>query len=379
MELIVLMLLLLAVVWLEQFLFGRIALKGLTYRCTFSTDEVEQGADIALLEVVENRKWLPVPWLKTELTTSKWLEFADSQSLVTDQTRFVPSFFMVGSYQKVQRNWKVHCAKRGVFEIHRISLVSTDILGLVSLTQAVEVNAAVTVLPVALDIDTHFVRAGAMTGDTVVRRNLVSDPFYLAGVREYRIGDPMNRIHWGATAKLSEFVVHQQDYTTTRNVTVVLNMQSRPYEKGSVIDPVVVEEAIATCTAILEQATKEQVPIRLLVNGAIGEGETETVSGEYFGAAHLLELKRALAGLSLISTEEFSDFLQQYRGAMDTRELVIVTAYLSEEICDFARGKEQCGLAVTLYVTGRVNQSQLAEDLEIYCMADRLEAEEVAG
>ena len=39
------------------------------------------------------------------------------RSQLTDRQRFVPSFFMLKSYQKVSRRWKVKCMKRGVYAV----------------------------------------------------------------------------------------------------------------------------------------------------------------------------------------------------------------------------------------------------------------------
>ena len=110
-----------------------------------------EGDEVGLVEIVSNRKWLPLPWLKSELSTSRWLEYAGSQSEVVGDRRYVPSFFTLKSYQKVSRTWKVRCLKRGVFEIRRVDLVGSDLLGFSSFSHSVQVNACLTVLPRPLE------------------------------------------------------------------------------------------------------------------------------------------------------------------------------------------------------------------------------------
>ena len=167
--------------------------KKLTYECRFSTDEAFEGDEIELVETVTNNKWLPIPWAKTEISTSKWLDYAGSQSVVTDQTRFVPSFFVLKSHHRVVRRWKVKCLRRGVFGVGKITIVATDLLGRESLSMPVSVRAEVTVLPKPLDSEVLALTPSGLNGETVVRRRLVTDPFFVSGVREYTRFDSANR------------------------------------------------------------------------------------------------------------------------------------------------------------------------------------------
>ena len=98
MEFLAIVLILLAVIAAEKYVYQKYAFSRLEYHCRFSAAEVFEGDEITLIEEVSNNKLLPLPWLKAELTTSKWLDFAGSQSLVTEETRFVPSFFLLKSH-----------------------------------------------------------------------------------------------------------------------------------------------------------------------------------------------------------------------------------------------------------------------------------------
>ena len=72
MEIFVLFLVMLLLVFIQSQVFRRLSFKGLDYECAFSTDEAFEGDSIELVETITNRKWLPLPWFKSELTTSKW-------------------------------------------------------------------------------------------------------------------------------------------------------------------------------------------------------------------------------------------------------------------------------------------------------------------
>ena len=81
MELIAVILLVLLVLFGEVGLYRRRGLEGLSYRCHFSETERTEGESLQFVETVTNDKTLPVPWLKAELTTSRWLDFPEANSL----------------------------------------------------------------------------------------------------------------------------------------------------------------------------------------------------------------------------------------------------------------------------------------------------------
>ena len=87
MEGFALALLVLAVVFAQAVLFKRSAFKKLDYKCEFSVNEASEGDEIYLVETVYNKKLIPVPWLKAEINSSRWLEFAETRSIVAQENR----------------------------------------------------------------------------------------------------------------------------------------------------------------------------------------------------------------------------------------------------------------------------------------------------
>ena len=140
--------LVLLVLFGEVGLYRRRGLEGLSYRCHFSETERTEGESLRFVETVTNDKTLPVPWLKAELTTSRWLDFPEANSAVTGENRFVSSFFSVRSRSRVSRVWEITCEKRGVYEMEHIVLVTSDLLGIVRLSlHAADHGGKLTVLP----------------------------------------------------------------------------------------------------------------------------------------------------------------------------------------------------------------------------------------
>ena len=367
MTLLAVLVLLVLAVWLQGLVFRKFSFRKLRYTCRFSTSEAMEGDEIALIEEVENRGLLPLPWLKAELTSSRWLEFADSQSLVTEETRFVPSFFMMKPHHKVTRRWKVRCLKRGIYDLKKVVLVTTDLLGGCSPSQMVDVNARLTVLPAPADLTLDFRTPKHMIGDVIVRRHLLFDPFLIAGVRAYTPGDTMNRIHWLATARQGELMVHNNEYSAGQSLSVILNMQSRPYEKDGVIDKDKIEDAIRLAAGYFDSTLRTGIPVRFLCNAGPLHSREAVVTEEYHGREHVNELMRRLAALPLSSTENFPTFLGTTCRDINSSDIVILTCYANADIFAYATQKQAMGSNVRLIHIGSLPDTvEPPDDLPVF-------------
>jgi uncharacterized protein (DUF58 family) len=344
MELLALFVIAAAVIFCQNFLFSHFALKKLSYRCTLSTSEAREGDEIELVETIENRQWLPIPWLKSELTTSRWLDFAGSQSVVTDETRFVPSFFMVRGYQRVERRWKVRCLKRGEFGVEKITLVSTDLFGNLSLSRPVKTDAHILVFPRPADYLPSLLSLRYLQGERAAQRHLLPDPFFRTGAREYDERDPSGRIHWGATAKTGKLMVYENEYTSRQNLGIILNLQSRPFENGEVIEREKLEEAIRICAAAFEFSLHEQLPMRFFCNGNVTGDNEPTITAESWGEDYTDGLMHTLATLKNRSTDGLPAFLGRLSGRMMVSDILIITIYADESLSRFVQEQARLGI-----------------------------------
>ena len=351
MEFIILVLLAAAVFWLEGWLYRHFGARGLQYRCYLSASEVFEGDEIELVEELTNAKLLPMPWLKAEITASRFLEFAGTQSVVTDQTRFVSSFFSLRGYQKVVRRWKVKCLKFGTYSVERIVLVSSDLLGLESISHPAGLSASVRVLPRPAPLEELEQQYQKPLGELVVRRRFLPDPFFAAGVREYSEFDPMTHIHWNASAREGRLMVRDCESTAQQNISVILNMQSQAEERRIPVNIPAVENCIRICAACFDQTIATGIPLRFLTNGTVEDDENAvTITQERWGREHVMDLLRVLSGLRIVSTRKFPDFLWESAAALETTDIVLVSTYLDSEIAAFAQDRVMRGISVRLLI-----------------------------
>ncbi len=287
MEIITLLVIFLLILATEKRIYTKYVFSNLEYTCSFNQEEAFEGDEIEIIETISNNKRLPIACLKSELTISKWLNFIGVYSEVNDQTRSLPSLFALRGYQKITRRWKVRCLKRGVFTIENVALVARDLMNLCVMSQVVKINKKIIVLPKAYEGCLKNIQSDYIQGDVIVKRFIIEDPFYILGVRKYTERDPMNKIHWGATAKAREIMVYQNDYTSRQDCTVVFNMQSHDYQINEVISEKIIEEGIKVCAALFKQTLALGIPVSFMTNSVLMDDDSSITTRRQWGKEHI--------------------------------------------------------------------------------------------
>lgn len=353
MELLILVLIIAAAVIAEQSLYARLGAKKVRYRCGFSAETLTEGEETELVEIVENRKLLPIPWLKAELTIPKFIRPTGGESVVTGKDRFVTGFFMVKSYSGIRRVRRVKTLRRGVYSIIAARVQTSDILGGVRISlSASDTGKTLTVLPRSAQTQSVLPeRLRRRTGEQLVRSSLVTDLFFTAGVRTYEPGDPMGRIHWKATAHMQELMVRQEEKTARRCLLVLLNVQTASEHQGvRTIDEALAEHTIRLCVQLLEEACREEYTVVLCSNGLAPDGEMLYME-EMGGGSALERQLYALAELSVPEQKPFRTLLRQYHIVSPDMSAVLLTPYTDDAAAEWKAQNPEAAVIVSAYGT----------------------------
>lgn len=361
MEFIAIALIIVVLLKAQNSIYRKNAFKNLEYKCYFSKPTAYEGEEVEFVEEVINRKWLPLPFFKSEISVSKWLDFAYSESTLAEDTRFVPSFFSVKSYQKTRRVWKVKLKKRGVFKINQVVLVSSDLLGFSSISAPGEKGAEITVYPTPLEIDLDGLNSNFLFGDILTRRNLISDPFFNKGVKEYTYKEPLSDINWLATAQTGEIMVYDKDFTTDKNVSVIFNMQSTPTEGGSVQNKPLIEKGIKLLAKIFKTLEQNGIPFRFFTNSSIDDSKYAVETEEFYGTAFYETTLKILARLNLSKTDYFTPFLENISKKITSTDVIIISAFINKEITDFADNLIKNGKNVKFIILSNTGDNVLSK------------------
>ncbi len=383
---------------LQYFVYKKYAFHALRYQVTLQLPEVFEGDELYLYEEIENRKWLPMPFIKVDAELPEGLAFVITDSGRTTYPRVIRSMFVLRGQEMIRRRWKIRCMTRGSYTLGRVTLQASDILGFHIQAKVIaperKHGSDLVVLPKAISLEREFTSSRYQSGDHITRRSLLTDPLYRAGIREYAPGDPMNRIHWKKTAAIGALMVNVEEYTDRFAFQIVLNMQSKDHEKtipGPPSAPMLTEACVTVAASILDAVSSERIPVRIISNTepsrvmygagtpyvmsedaeADPVGAKIFVSPAYRGQNDMITALRMLACMEAytsIPVEKMLDHIAANPYAYaNGGNIVFVSAFLSDRMIHLARLLRQQGIHISFYITGTINNALIIpDDVEVH-------------
>lgn len=208
--------------------------------------------------------------------------------------------------------------QRGQFRIGPVMAEFTDAFGLSMHRHAIDDGDLLTVTPAAVVLPATGL-AGARGNDGVtatrIRANPSDDDVM---TREYRLGDPMRRVHWAATARHGDLMVRQEESVTTPEATVIFDIRSLAHSPGNgpaptgrgrrdgnaILTTETFEWAVVAVMSIAAHLTERKYGLRLL--DARGEpafltspSAPEPEVEDYTGSSGLQSIAESLAAIGL--------------------------------------------------------------------------------
>jgi uncharacterized protein (DUF58 family) len=204
-------------------LMGRSSLQKveLERHCNRVKAEIGENATVSI--EVRNRKALPIPWLIVEDVIPQRLQAEGERALA----------LLMLPFARKSLKYRVDCRYRGYHQIGPTVLESGDFFGLVRRFLTGSERNFITVYPKVVPIGHWGIRTRRPIGEVIVRQRLHEDPTRLAGVRYYQRGDPLNRIHWRATARSGELHSRVYEHSTLIGANIVLDFHQPSWEAAS--------------------------------------------------------------------------------------------------------------------------------------------------
>ncbi|TMV50836.1 DUF58 domain-containing protein [Paenibacillus mesophilus] len=347
-------------------------LRGVSYRRHFDTRACFQGEEVQLIEVIANRKIIPLPRLRLESLMQAGLRFRSQSNLDISSGQLFQnhrSLFSLMPYTQITRKHRVLCLKRGCYDLQTATMTGGDLFGMFSTYRTLyfDKQTRLLVYPERIPLGDIPLPSHSWQGDISVQRWIVDDPFRIAGVREYRYGDTMNMINWSATARSGSLQVHRRDFTADHRIMIVLNFEITETMWGAVTIPERIEKGIAYAAAIAESCIARGIDTGFGCNGPVIDRPKQSVrippSG---GDAHLADLYETMAMLQIERTEGFSEYLDYdlLQGTSNT-DFIFITSFVSDKM---ERQFER------LRLNGNAVQIMPLTDDPLPAYADRMEA-----
>ncbi|MBZ9689169.1 DUF58 domain-containing protein [Clostridium estertheticum] len=295
-------------------------------------DRLLPGEEFTLTTTIENNKRLPISFLMLSEKMPAAIEFvSDSNRFKEGADLWHLSKYAISWYERKRRIYKLKCNVRGTYILRDINVTIGDLFGHSAETVAIEDFLEFLVYPKLININNIQFANTNLQGDNYVKRWIHQDPLYIKGIREYNVEDRMKDIHWKSSLKMDKLMVKEYDFTSERELTIIVNGQCGEPYWGS-IQPVIIENGITVAASLASIAIKEGVASGMWTNCQLMGIQTKISSEVSPDINALRKIMELSARISYSITIKFSDYLRsKIKEFSPNSTYVIITSYLDEE------------------------------------------------
>jgi uncharacterized protein (DUF58 family) len=173
---------------------------------------VEAGEAVEVEIGVQNQGAFAIPWLLLEESFGRAGIAEFPKRLQVDGERIKVISLKAGEAKTLR--YRVTFLMRGYYQLGPLLLETGDVFGLHRRFRVKAAPHFVLVLPKVLSLQGYTLASPRPIGEIRISHRLFEDPTRVAGIRPYQQGDPLNRIHWRATARAGS--LHSRTYETSR-------------------------------------------------------------------------------------------------------------------------------------------------------------------
>lgn len=221
------------------------------------------GERVAVVLTVTNEGAWPVPWLLAEDLLPQSKRGDRFPRLKIKGKRLQIAMLRAGA--TLEMNYKIECIMRGYFQIGPLTLESGDLFGLHRRFRVLTEPAFLLVYPRIVPLLGYDIASRRPIGDVRLSHRLYEDPTRIAGVRPYEAGDPLNRVHWRATARTGALHSKIHEPSTLSGATVLLDFHRDGYHAQG--EPFRSELAVTTAVSLANAVYEMGQQIGLATNG----------------------------------------------------------------------------------------------------------------
>ncbi len=330
---------------------GRRALEDIHYRRRPFYRRGFPGETFPLQLEVENRKLLPLSWLRVE---DHWPTAVGPE----DESLFSPShrpeegalvnLYTLRWFEKKRRRYTLLMRKRGVYRLGPVKLSSGDFFGMFTREQELDQTETLTVFPQPVPLGERRIPTEDPFGDHRTRRNLFEDPTLPMGVRDYHPEDDFRFVHWPATARTGALQVRVFQPASAQVVVMCLNVSTlQHYWEGT--NPELLEQLVGITATLVQEAIEAGYRVGLASNGCLAHADQPFRVPPGRSPDQLAHLLTALASVTSFTAATFDRFLLAEAPRLPYgAALFVITALTPPELIEALLRLKQRGRKITL-------------------------------
>jgi uncharacterized protein (DUF58 family) len=272
---------------------------------------------------VQNKGWLPLPWL----------ELREALPVALVGPNSFQSVIYLGPRGDAKFEYSIDARKRGYYPIGPLSISTGDILGLSDTLLVQRQAEALVVYPKIILFTSMAIPSQSPHGTLRHTLPLFEDPTRVFGKRGYTSGDSLRRIDWKSTASSGRLQVKLFEPSIALETFIVLNLHSEDYYYRTRVDST--ELAIVIAASVANWIVGQKQMVGLMVNGRdpLTTGGRPQPIPPRKGKRHMMRFLETLARVETIENSALVPLLQhqRYHLAWGTT-LIVITGRLSEEL-----------------------------------------------
>jgi len=228
-----------------------------------ASEPVEVGATVEMKVRIANSGKTRVAWVLIEdLFPEHYLRQKPPRMRITGRRMKLCS--IRGGSATVLK-YILECDTRGYYQLGPTLLETGDLFGLHRRHRIVAKPFFLMVLPKVLPLPKYDFASQRPIGEVNVARRLFEDPTRNAGVRPYQVGDPLQRVHWRATARTGELQCRVFEATTLAGASILVDFHKDGYSARG--EPFRSDLVVTTACSIAYAVTMLNQQIGLASNG----------------------------------------------------------------------------------------------------------------
>jgi uncharacterized protein (DUF58 family) len=194
----------------------------------FSADEaLEIGESLEVKVAARNTGRLAIPWLLLEDSLSREALTESPHHIKAEGARLAVARLEPGESKVF--TYRVQFLMRGYYQLGPLLVETGDVFGLHRRFRVMTEPSFAQVPPKIVALEGYNLSSRRPIGEIRLAHRLFEDPTRVAGVRPYQKGDPLNRIHWRATARTGELQSRAYESSCVAGATFVLDFHTRSF------------------------------------------------------------------------------------------------------------------------------------------------------
>jgi uncharacterized protein (DUF58 family) len=217
---------LLGVLLLSRF-FTRVWTARIEARRFRSEDVFETGGIVEVKVAVQNNGGWSIPWLLLE-DALPIAALTESPPRIKAQSGRVALARLAAGEIKVL-SYRVQFLRRGYYQLGPLLAETGDVFGLHRRFRVLTEPDFALVLPKVVPLAGYNLRSRRPIGEIRLAHRLFEDPTRMAGIRPFQQGDPLNRIHWRATARVGQLQSRVYESSRVAGATLLLDFHANSF------------------------------------------------------------------------------------------------------------------------------------------------------